>query len=380
MVELIKSLVRASWARAFLAGSTLTLAGLIVFAQLGITFAAFYGFSRLAVDSSAPFLVASQYKGRVVGKGSIPPEVYARLSSHTELIEVEGLPSGAIELSKPQSGSPITFTARPISTEQGSLSAPKAILAPELDLLKMPMSVILPKRMAIRYKIKVGEKLASSAGNVTVVGIVDFGDDLSQPVVSRETYFQVRDYLQALPRKKIESYRIVFLRPVKGSGAETVASLNQALGDLENARIFTPTEFDREVRKQEIADEDQLRAFLATGVLVVLVLILIISQTFSSLMLSYSGQFSGLLALGVKPSVIVSIILIFGVTLVAFATLVAVLLSGVQRELFFWLELPIVFLPEFVLVVAGLLLASVLIATVISLLSTTKLDPVDLLR
>lgn len=380
MIELVRSLVRTSWARALLAGSTLTLAGLIVLAQLGIAFAAFYGISRLAVDSDAPFLIASHYEGSVVGKGTIPSRVASMLLSRTDILEVEGLLTGAIELSKNQAGSHFTFTARPISAERDSLSAPRVILEQGLDGLKSPMTVILPKRLANRYNVSLGENLTSKAGDVKVVGIVDFGDDLSQPVVSKETYFKIKDYGRTDNGKQPERFRIMFLRPSVASGIKTVEDLELAIGKLENAKIFTPSVFDREVRKQEIANADQLRAFLATGALVVLVLVLIISQTFSSLILSYSAQFSGLLALGVKPSVIVSVILTFGVTLVAMATVAAVLLSGLQRELFFWLELPIVFLPEFSFIVAGLLLLSILVATIISLLSATKLDPVDLLR
>jgi len=149
---------------------------------------------------------------------------------------------------------------------------------------------------------------------------------------------------------------------------------------LSEKAVFTPASFDRAVIEKGISESSQLKALIVTGLMIVVILSLIISQTLTGIVMSYAPQLNAMMALGISATQLGVSVMIFGCLIALASTLFATVLSFIQRELFLRYDLPIVFLPEFVFVAFALLIVSTTIAAAFAVIGIYKLKPVDLLR
>ena len=380
MIKLVASMIRSNWLRVGLACLTLTCAALAVYVQLGMSFATFYGISRVALDARAPYLIASYSPDSVPGDRSISEAEFQALIASSREIEFEGLLLGVVELSTSKAGAVKQFTARRVSITKDGLSAPQAIDIPTLALLKQPMSVIIPQTLARLTGLSVGDMVQSKAGSLRIVAISNFGSDMAKPIISQETYSAITYRSPERRLQKQDSYRLVFLKPKPGSNIQTISDVRRAIMPLSEKAVFTPASFDRAVIEKGISESSQLKALIVTGLIIVVILSLIISQTLTGIVMSYAPQLNAMMALGISATQLGVSVLIFGCLIALASTLFATVLGFIQRELFLRYDLPIVFLPEFVFVAFALLIVSTTIAAAFAVIGIYKLKPVDLLR
>jgi hypothetical protein len=380
MFELVVSMLASNRIRVGLACLTLTLAALAVYIQLGMSFATFYGISRVAADVRAPFIVASHEAGLQPGGRSISPEQLAILTDQSHGMQIEGLLLGVTGLMSDRGGKSFEFTARPVSVGPGSLSAPRSIGLETLQLLARPMTVILPEQLAQRGGLAAGDTVQSPAGPIEVVGVADFGSDLAQAIVSVETFLATTYWTPARREARSDSYRFVLLAPMKGVPEPGLDDVRAAIGAMDGLDVFTPDSFDRSVISYGLSRSDQLRAIIVTGGVIMLIITVIISQTFSSLVINYASSFSSLQALGVSSRQLIRAVVWLSLVVWLLSMGLGTALAFLQQNLFFRLELPTVFLPHFTLIAGSLLFFGSLIAVAISSSSILRMRPVDLLR
>lgn len=111
-----------------------------------------------------------------------------------------------------------------------------------------------------------------------------------------------------------------------------------------------------------------------------LIITVIVSQTLSSLVINYASSFSSLLALGVSSHRLMGAVVWLSMVILVVSMGLGTALAILQQDVFFRLELPTVFLPQFTLIAGTLLFFGTLIAVAISSSSVLRMRPVDLLR
>ncbi|GBF57463.1 hypothetical protein PbB2_01130 [Candidatus Phycosocius bacilliformis] len=362
------------WLRAWFAIVTLTLAGVVVYLQVGLSNHYLDRLVRFEQQISAPIVVVST-SGTLLDLQPMTPEVEARVraSSVVEAFEVRS--RSMVDLAAGPTGYPLAALA--VDVTGPGLSAPRALSQASRQLLVTPGHVLLTDKDAEMTGFRLGDSFVVAGHRLQIVGRIKGGFGRNGSLVSQQT----RDLLvPAIPRTEPLKPRIILVRGQKGQLlSETLGRLNQVL-HLFGAQAMSREDYVRGLVQEGIEQNQDVRAYLYLATAVGLIALLIIAQSVQSMIAGQRSELATLVAIGVTRWRIGLIVLEQALWLGLIAAALAIPTALVGQMVLERFDVPIALHLAQILPISGIILVTAVLAGLVAIPSVLTLKPVQLLR
>ncbi len=378
-MSLARTIIGFEWRRYLAAIVVVSLTGLLCYLQAGFVLAKWQSLGAFERELSADIVVLRERPKGLARTSTAPiPLEPENLYVHPAIESVE--PFYLMRLVSRTAGDSNfdnAVRAVVVDTRAGAMIYPKTLGEPARELLDVPGSALISRPYARAQGLGIGSTIELRGVSLSVVGVftAPFAE-LSNTIVSRKT---IDAYLPQFSRSAGVARAALIRVPDKNKIDEIIAELTPWL-KKRRLEAIRPEDYVSGIAVALLRGNTSIQSTILVAVFVILVSVMITTQTLRAAVTSLRSQFGTMQALGISQWRISGLTMELALWTGVLGAVLAMTCAFVLQALFLFLDLNMLITWKLVAATTASLLAISLVSGVLCLTFVLSVKPVELLR